>query len=529
MKNLLLRLSPFAPDQSGVVAMLFELGGLTVICDAGGCTGNICGFDEPRWRGHKSALFSAGLRDMDAILGRDERLLENLRAAVAAMQPRPAFVALVGTPVPAVIATDFAALKRLGEEQNGLPVLALATTGAAYYDAGVQAVLMQLCERFVGDRSGAVPGRVGLLAATPLDLSLMDASPLRATLRAQGFNDIRAFGMGAGLEALSEAGTAAENLVLSPAGLAAAKYLQQRFGTPWRAFCPLPRGFAGKLAGFAGKKVLVVHQQVMANSIRTAIRETGGTAVVATWFMLAPELAEPGDLHLESEADFAELAVAFDAVVADRALAPAAGKFAGEWLDLPHFAVSGRLLPGRPDSTGFQYEWLLGSAERLNRHHGQRHPTADEALLLREIEERYRPDHPLPPAPKGHVEWVFDRKKGDFLLCLPDRMGPEMPDYFRWVLRWRGRLTMVLLSSWLGGPEDYPNGRPNSAFTYPYTCCWHVHDVQPPSPPELLVGFFRTLRAALTAYDTTHPIIVPKDFVFFDSSFDPAKWRSCTP
>ncbi|WP_146106522.1 hypothetical protein [Desulfobulbus oralis] len=33
---------------------------------------------------------------------------------------------------------------------------------------------------------------------------------------------------------------------------------------------------------------------------------------------------------------------AFDAVVADRARA--AGKFAGEWLDLPHFAVSGRLM-----------------------------------------------------------------------------------------------------------------------------------------------------------------------------------------
>ena len=41
-------LTPFAPDQSGAVSVLYELGGITVICDAGGCTGNICGFDEPR-------------------------------------------------------------------------------------------------------------------------------------------------------------------------------------------------------------------------------------------------------------------------------------------------------------------------------------------------------------------------------------------------------------------------------------------------------------------------------------------------
>ena len=49
MKNLLKLLSPFAPDQSGASAVLYELGGLMVICDAGGCAGNVCGFDEPRW------------------------------------------------------------------------------------------------------------------------------------------------------------------------------------------------------------------------------------------------------------------------------------------------------------------------------------------------------------------------------------------------------------------------------------------------------------------------------------------------
>ena len=37
MKNLLKLLSPFAPDQSGASAVLYELGGLMVICDAGGC------------------------------------------------------------------------------------------------------------------------------------------------------------------------------------------------------------------------------------------------------------------------------------------------------------------------------------------------------------------------------------------------------------------------------------------------------------------------------------------------------------
>ena len=66
MRGLRKYLTPFAPDQSGAVSVLFELGGIVVICDAGGCTGNVCGFDEPRWFEQKSAIFSAGLRDMDA-------------------------------------------------------------------------------------------------------------------------------------------------------------------------------------------------------------------------------------------------------------------------------------------------------------------------------------------------------------------------------------------------------------------------------------------------------------------------------
>ena len=134
MKNLLKLLSPFAPDQSGAAAVLYELGGLMVICDAGGCAGNVCGFDEPRWFTKKSAVFSAGLRDMDAILGRDDRLIEKLSKACE--QIRPAFTAIIGTPVPAVIATDMRALKRMAEKKTGLPCITAECTGTNYYDSG---------------------------------------------------------------------------------------------------------------------------------------------------------------------------------------------------------------------------------------------------------------------------------------------------------------------------------------------------------------------------------------------------------
>ena len=119
MKGLRKYLSPFAPDQSGAVSVLYELGGMLVICDAGGCTGNVCGFDEPRWFETRSAVFSAGLRDMDAILGRDDRLVEKIGKACEKLSAD--FIAVIGTPVPAVIGTDYKALSRMVEKKTGIP------------------------------------------------------------------------------------------------------------------------------------------------------------------------------------------------------------------------------------------------------------------------------------------------------------------------------------------------------------------------------------------------------------------------
>ena len=123
MPKLSLALPPFAPDTAGAASVLYPLGGMTVIVDAGGCAGNICGFDEPRWLHTKSAVFSAGLRDMDAIMGRDANLVAKIREAAAELTV--SFVGLVSTPVPAIIATDFRAVCRMVEKETGLPTIAV--------------------------------------------------------------------------------------------------------------------------------------------------------------------------------------------------------------------------------------------------------------------------------------------------------------------------------------------------------------------------------------------------------------------
>ena len=169
MKGLWKYISPFAPDQSGAAAVMYGLNGIVVICDAGGCAGNICGFDEPRWfSGGKSAVFSAGLRDMDAILGRDDRLVAKL--ADAARQIDASFAAIVGTPVSSVIGTDYRALKRMAEKELSIPVVTLDTTGMELYDAGIEKAYDTLFRAFADLSMQAEDGIVGVIGAVPLDL-----------------------------------------------------------------------------------------------------------------------------------------------------------------------------------------------------------------------------------------------------------------------------------------------------------------------------------------------------------------------
>ena len=306
MRGLRKYLTPFAPDQSGAASVLYELGGILVICDAGGCTGNICGFDEPRWHSRRSAVFSAGLRDMDAILGRDDKLVSELLDAAEHIDA--SFAAIIGTPVPSVIGTDYRALRRMTE--------------------------------IAVEKYPVVPGRTGVLGVNPLDMSdLRAAERIREKLPGA-----LCYGMDGSLEDIRRASEAEKNIVCAPSGLRAAKYLREKFGTPYEVVNPLAELPADR--AFTGKRVLIVHQQVTANSLRALLLEQGAAEVTcATWFMQKKELARPGDVRLTEEDDFQELVESgsYDILMGDPTLWRIVPRFPGELADMPQFPVSGRL------------------------------------------------------------------------------------------------------------------------------------------------------------------------------------------
>ena len=333
MRGLRKYLTPFAPDQSGAVSVLFELGGIVVICDAGGCTGNVCGFDEPRWFEQKSAIFSAGLRDMDAILGRDDRLVAKLADVVQKIDAT--FVAVIGTPVPAVIATDYLALKRMSEKKIKLPILTVDTDG-------IEQVLKLRAKVLQAEEE-----RIGILGMTPQDVSDLDAADKIRDLYQQKYGkQAVCYCMGDGLEEIREASSVSRNIVVSPAALMTAKYLEKTFGTPYEIHYPLVDELIPDV-DYTGKEVLIVHQQVIANSIRKELLKKGAKRIqIASWFMMKKELLADGDVLLRDEDAYIELVQNgdFDIIFADGCMERMIPEFKGLFVDTRHFAVSGKLI-----------------------------------------------------------------------------------------------------------------------------------------------------------------------------------------
>ena len=344
MRGLRKYLTPFAPDQSGAVSVLFELGGIVVICDAGGCTGNVCGFDEPRWFEQKSAIFSAGLRDMDAILGRDDRLVAKL--ADAAEKVDAAFTAVIGTPVPAVIATDYLALRRMTEKKMNLPVLTVDTDGMELYDQGEEKAFLELFKTFAVEKYPVDEHKIGVLGMTPQDVSdLAAADKIRDLFQRKYGQKAVCYCMGDGLEEVKKASSVSKNIVVSPAALATAKYLEKTFRTPYEIYYPLVEDLLPEM-DYTGKRILVVHQQVIADSIRKVLLERGAEIVqTASWFMMKKELQADEDVILRDEDAYIELVQngEFDIIFADECMDRWTQKFKGTFVNTRHFAVSGKL------------------------------------------------------------------------------------------------------------------------------------------------------------------------------------------
>ncbi len=361
MYKLTVQLPPFSPDYSGVCSALFELGGLLLIHDASGCTGNYTGYDEPRWYGSDSKVFCTALREIDAVLGNDDKLIEKILEAMETLSPR--FVGLMGSPVPTVIGADLQGIATEIESRSGIPAFGFSTTGLQLYDWGISEALLALSRRFVRPGRATTKGTINLLGATPLDFGTKDLLPhMKGELEARGMEVSACFAMGSSLDDIAESASASVNVVLSAGGYELARYLFSRFGTPFVVGQPLDGILADDLclmidraertgepqipepASSENGELLLIGEHVTMHSLaRRIVVELGKTVHIGCPFRRIGEISGPGTFDLPSEQSIAEaLARGYRLVLGDP-LYRGLMKDGGSYVEVPHVAVSSKL------------------------------------------------------------------------------------------------------------------------------------------------------------------------------------------
>ncbi|MFR5048648.1 MAG: nitrogenase component 1 [Faecalispora sporosphaeroides] len=317
MGKLCVKLPPFSPDYSGVCSAIFDLNCVAVIHDASGCTGNYTGYDEPRWYGSKTAIFCSGLREIDAILGDDEKMIQKVLDAAESLHPE--LIVLIGSPVPMVIGTDMKGIAADIEARTGIPCLGFDTTGTRYYSDGIAQACLALMERFTQTPERKIPNGVNLLGLTPLDFGSGAASDLKADLAQNGLELVSSFCDGLTMEAVQKAAQASLNLVVSQSGLRPARYLEKRFGIPFLVQIPIGKsaqenwleavhsclnGQKSLVPHTTGKdaEILVLGDEILCRSLQLGLKaDFGLTADCGCLFGTEPELPGANILNLEDE------------------------------------------------------------------------------------------------------------------------------------------------------------------------------------------------------------------------------------
>lgn len=360
MKKLWRRLAPFSPDTSGVCSELYGLNGLVMIHDARGCKNTYIHNDEIRKMEFNNTFFSSETSECDLILGNEKGLIE--KTINLAKSKEPNFIALVGSPISMLIGTDMEGIASELEEETGIPTLGINSTGHGYYSEGCSIVEKEICKKFV-KKNKTLDKSLNILGANQMDFGNPKAiKDLKDLIKSLGWKVISSFGVDSKFEDILNAASAEVNFVVSNSGLAAAKFMLQRFDIPFIVGFPVGETGKENLIQKLEKKnkdevikyetvkprILIIGEQVLSNGIRNCLRNEFNLKEiqVASFFGLDKEYCENIDRKLLYEDDVVELINNndYDLIIGD----PLISRFISDnsktrLIELPHFPISSRI------------------------------------------------------------------------------------------------------------------------------------------------------------------------------------------
>ncbi|MCR5484725.1 MAG: nitrogenase component 1 [Clostridiales bacterium] len=365
MKESYIKLPVLTGDVSGAASALYELGGMFVIHDPSGCNSTYNTHDEVRWYDMESLIFISGLTDVEAINGDDSRLIKD--TVEAASYYKPNFIALANSPIPYLNGTDFSAVCRAVEKKAGIPTFYVETNAMHDYIRGAGLAFYRFCEKLMTSKrpENVSPSdniRVAVLGATPLDLTSKDsAESIKNILREGGFEVVSCLALDETFEVALSAVNADVSLVVSSAGLRAAKLLNERYDIPYVAGLPvgkLKESLFEALREKSCAKNVYLDFENMSDNKKTltvigepVVMGSLGAAYAAEndcRFRIVAATEDGRELINESDVsalnEEAVISALSDAslIMGDpmyRSVSPSGAKF----IEVPHFALSGRL------------------------------------------------------------------------------------------------------------------------------------------------------------------------------------------
>ena len=365
MRQIASRISIYSADTFGVCSALYELGGLVVMHDASGCNSTYNTHDEPRWYDFDSMVYISGISEMEAIMGDDNKLIDDI--IYTAKELNPKFIAIAGTPIPMMIGTDFKAVASIVEKETNIPTFGFDTTGMHSYIMGANRALEEVAKRFVeekDEKTNTSSKKVNVLGATPLDFSInQTVEDIDKFLEKNDFEVVSTWAMGSTLEDMKKASSADVNLVISYAGMGVAKYLYDKFKIPYVVGTPFGTEFSKKVVEDLNEAiktgenkityvdreinedadVIILGESIMSESLAYAIsKEKNKTVKVISTVETEENLLVKGDYIAMDEADITPYLKDAKVVIADplyKPICPVDSNF----ISLPHEAFSGRI------------------------------------------------------------------------------------------------------------------------------------------------------------------------------------------
>lgn len=380
MKNLWTVLPPLLSDSSGLIEVIKHTDGCAVIDDSGefrpggghnrgghggrmgggrrGDGGGFGGYGGHSGRGGKGGKGSdsrtvvSGASSQDVTRGTRDAVLDAFESARFRFDP--GFVLLSAGPCGAMIGTDLKEIAETITAEYGLPAAAVDLTGQKTYDFGISRTTEAIA-KLLTQPGDTIPGSLNILGATALDWSIDDLSEVKGWAQRQGWQVLAQPGAAVTAEQLRTMGAAQLNWVVTVSGLAAARYLQSTYGTPFVAGAPFGAAQLDRLAARMQSPdapcaadapgeadTLIIGEQFTANALREGLEASGFSkgADVATFYLLDKAYARKGDRKIKGETDAGTLLNSgkYRLIVADPLLRPLL-KSDCRWIDLPHRAA----------------------------------------------------------------------------------------------------------------------------------------------------------------------------------------------